>query len=148
MRRLGMLGFVVLAVLAIASCDLFAPRQLTPNMPTTYEGRVVEDQGEAYVESRNLQIYAWDSGQVDGDIVTVIVNGEVVFDEYELTGIPEPRPVTLDNQGYNYILLYAHNEGSISPNTAAIDLDDGTTYQNLVLNANLSTNGAMDIIVQ
>jgi hypothetical protein len=44
-------------------------------------------------------------------------------------------------------LAVRNNEGSISPNTAAIDLDDGTTYQNLLLNANLTTNGAMDIIV-
>ena len=148
MRRLRLMGLVVIAVVAIGSCDLFAPRQAVPNMPTEYEGRSVEDQGDAYVESRNVEIYAWDSGQVDGDIVTVIVNGQVIFDEYTLTGIPEPRSVTLDNRGYNYILLYAHNEGSVSPNTAAIDLDDGSTYQNLVLSANLTTNGAMDIVVQ
>lgn len=101
------MSLVVVAVVAIASCDLFAPRQTTPNTPETYNGRPVEDQGEAYVESRDLQIYAWDRGQVDGDVVTVIVNGTVVFDEYTLTGIPEPRPVTLDNRGCNYILLYA-----------------------------------------
>lgn len=148
MKRLGMMGLVVVAVVAIGSCDLFAPRQTTPNMPTEYNGRTVEDQGEAYVESRSVQIYAWDSGQVDGDIVSVIVNGTVIFDEYTLTGVPEPRSVTLDNRGYNYILLYAHNEGSVSPNTAAIDLDDGSSYQNLVLSADLTTNGAMDIVVQ
>lgn len=54
---------------------------------------------------------------------------------------------TLEYNGYNYILLYAHNEGSIAPNTAAIRIDDGVSTEDFTLQSNLSTNGAVDLII-
>jgi len=122
----------------------------TPNMPSSYDGRPVDDQGTVYVSNRNVTIRAWDSGDIDGDIISLIVNGDVVLSSYTLDGPLNKKEISvkLDNNGYNYILLYAHNEGSISPNTAALSIDDGTGEQNLVLSADLLTNGAMSIYVQ
>ncbi|MFP4330222.1 MAG: hypothetical protein ACOC28_00450 [Alkalispirochaetaceae bacterium] len=139
-----------LAMLTLAGCEEAAPEDdgaTTSQIPGNYNGRPVDYAGIAYVDSTSVEILAWDSGQVDGDIVTIVVNGTVVFDNYTLTGTPTPRSLTLNN-GFNYILLYAHNEGSISPNTAAVDLDDGASYQNLVLSADLTSNSAMDIVVR
>ena len=119
-----------------------------PNVPDTYSGRSVDVQGTVYVSSKSVTFRVWDSGQIDGDIITLVVNGSEVLTYYTLTGTKRDVSVTLDNNGYNYVLLYAHNEGSLPPNTAALSIDDGNTEQDLVLSADLSTNGAYNIVVQ
>ncbi len=101
------------------------------------------------LSSKNVVFNVWDSGQIDGDIITLVVNGRIVLDTYELTGSEFSVPVELDNLGYNYVLLYAHNEGSISPNTAALSMTDSDgNYQLLTLSADLLSNSACDLIVQ
>ena len=123
-----------------------------PNMPSSYNGRAVNDLGTIEVGTKNVTFKVWDGGAlVDGDIITLVVNGVKVVNQYELLG-PSSKlsvPVTLNNLGYNYVLLYAHNEGTSPPNTASLSVVDGTgTVQNLVLSSNLQTNGAYNIIVK
>jgi len=72
---------------------------------------------------------------VDGDIISLVVNGKTVLTQYELLG-PEDKyqiPVTLEFEGYNYVMLFAHNEGEVPPNTAALSVDDGFSVQDLIL---------------
>lgn len=117
-------------------------------IPSSYQGRSVESQGTYYVSKKQVTLYVWDSGTIDGDIISLLVNGKVVLANYTLTGSKKPISVTLDYSGYNYILLFAHNEGSISPNTAALSIDDGKGEQDLILSADLQKNGACDVIVK
>ena len=136
---------------SLASCSSDSSsdkRQETSIIPDTYRGRPVEVQGERYVGSKNVTFNVWDSGQIDGDIITLVVNGEVVVDEFTLEEAQHSVSVQLSNLGYNYVLLYAHNEGSLSPNTAALSITDSDgNVQNLTLSANLLTNAAYDIVV-
>jgi hypothetical protein len=153
--------FVVLMLaLSISSCDLInsliekddeEPEETgstTPIVPATFAGRSVQVQGTAYVKNYNVTLRVWDSGTIDGDIISLAVNGQWVIQNYTLTGTKRDVPVTLNRSGYSYILLYAHNEGSIPPNTAAVSLWDGFSEQTLVLSANLQTNGAYNVVVQ
>ena len=117
-------------------------------IPSTFKNRNTEVQGDVEVTNRSVKLIVWDSGSIDGDIVSLYVNGNEVLSSYTLTGSKKSIPVTLDNLGYNYILLYAHNEGSIPPNTCAVSIDDGNGEKNLVLSANLKTNGAYNIYVK
>ncbi|MCO4294803.1 hypothetical protein NF867_18210 [Solitalea sp. MAHUQ-68] len=118
-----------------------------PNVPEYYADRPVNVQGTVEVDSRKVVFNVWDSGQIDGDIITLVVNGKKVISNYTLTGTKKSIPVTLDNTGYNYVLLYAHNEGSLSPNTAALSIEDNTGEKNLVLSANLTSNAAYNVVV-
>jgi hypothetical protein len=105
--------------------------------------------GEVNVANREIAISVWDHGTIDGDIVTIYVNGNAVIAERVLEGPLNMFTVntTLEFEGYNYMLLYAHNEGSISPNTASMSIDDGVTVNEFILEANLLTNGAVDLVV-
>ncbi len=118
-------------------------------IPTNSFGRDNQVLGTVEINGRNITISVWDHGQIDGDIVSIYVNGTKVIDEETLDGPSNKFSVstTLDYNGYNYILLYAHNEGSISPNTAAILIDDGTSSEQFSLSSNLSTNGTVNLIV-
>jgi hypothetical protein len=117
-----------------------------PNVPDTYNGRPVDVQGTLYVNNKNVTFYVWDSGSIDGDIISLIVNGKELVSYYTLTGSKKAVYATL-NKGYNYVLLYAHNEGNVSPNTAALSIDDGSGEQQIILSANLSTNAAYNIVL-
>jgi hypothetical protein len=123
--------------------------QQAPTVPLTYNGRCVDVQGTVTVQSRSVTFFVWDDATIDGDVISLIVNGSVVLAQATLDGPFNKRSVsaTLSNDGYNYIILFAHNEGSIPPNTAALSITDGASTQNLIMSANLSTNGAYNVVV-
>jgi len=160
--RIFQLFSVVVLLAAFSSCNLIdslfdkdkdeekeeETGSTTPIVPSTFAGRSVQVQGTAYVKNNNVTLRVWDSGQIDGDIISLAVNGQWVLQNYTLTGTKYNVPVTLNRSGYSYILLYAHNEGSIPPNTAAVSIYDGVSEQTLVLSANLQTNGAYNVVVQ
>ncbi len=157
--NLGLILILSLILFSTQSCDLFEeeeedpiaqlePIQETSIIPATFFDRPVQDVGTINVTSKAVTFEVWDSQTVDGDIVTLIVNGRVILSEYSLEADKTSISVNLDNKGYNYIMLYAHNEGSISPNTAALSVTDSSgNTQNLTLSANLSSNSAYNIVV-
>jgi hypothetical protein len=117
-------------------------------IPSSSAGRTNDVQGTIYVKSKNVLFKVWDSGTIDEDIISLGVNGSWVLQGYTLTATKKSINATLNGGGYSYVLLYAHNVGSIAPNTAAVSVWDGFTEQTLVLSADLSTNGAYNIVVQ
>lgn len=141
--------FAAACLLSAASCmEPTEPANNQPIVPTTLNGRPVEVQGTATVNSHIVTFNVWDSGAIDGDIISLNVNGNWVLQQYTLTGTKKPISVTLNKSGYSYVALFAHNEGSSPPNTAALSLNDGTSEQTLVLSANLTTNAAYNLVVR
>lgn len=142
-------GLCLVSALAFVGCGLFDEDTVdSPNVPSTFNGRPVETQGTVYVNSKDVTFYVWDSEIIDGDRISLIVDGDTILSDYTLTGTKRAIAHKLDNKGYNYVLLYAHNVGSLPPNTAALSIDDGDKEQVLVLSADLQTNGAYSIFVQ
>lgn len=113
--------------------------------PYSTNGRPNNKLGCIEINTRTVNIQAWDHGTIDGDIISLIANDDVILDTYELDGPTNKVSVdyTFGYNGYNYLVLYAHNEGDISPNTAAISING----QEFTLESNLSTNGYVDIVV-
>lgn len=113
--------------------------------PTSTLGRPNTNVGCVEISSRSTTISVWDKGTVDGDIISLIANGQTIISNFTLSGPSNKKTVTYDFgfNGYNYLVLYAHNEGSISPNTAAISIN-GKEFQ---IDSYLTTNGYVDIIV-
>lgn len=137
-----------IAVLISSACKKDVQRNNSSNVPATFLGRTTDIQDKINLSKRNVSIAVWDHGTIDGDIVSVYVNGRKVVDEVTLDG-PDNKFVvntTLDFNGYNYILLHAHNEGDISPNTASLEINDGTSH-NASLESNLSTSGVAELVV-
>lgn len=151
MKKIIIRSVIVFSILLITSCsnDDGPTRNEISIVPDTFLDRDNEILGEVNVANREIAISVWDHGTIDGDIVTIYVNGNAVIAERTLDGPFNMFTVntTLEFEGYNYILLYAHNEGRISPNTASMSIDDGVTVNEFILEANLLTNGAVDLIV-
>lgn len=74
--------------------------------------------------SRNaVTLTFWDHGQVDGDIINIYLNGQLIKADLKLDGSRQSFPVTLMS-GQNIFEVEAVNEGSVSPNTASVKISD------------------------
>ncbi|MDZ7715555.1 MAG: hypothetical protein U5J95_05015 [Balneolaceae bacterium] len=122
-----------------------APVNKEPIVPPTTDGRTNVNLGCVELSDRNVDGSTWDHGQIDGDIITVKANDTEILSNHELDGPSNATNFSFkfDNKGFNYILLFAHNEGDIPPNTATIELNN----QEFILSANLSQNGYVNIVV-
>ncbi len=94
------------------------------------------------VRSRDLRIRVWDNGTVDGDVVTLFLNGRRILHNFRVTKHKWSIPVTLEEDN-NFLILHAEDLGDISPNTVAVAVDDGFTEQIIILSSNLRESGAV-----
>lgn len=96
---------------------------------------------ETYTTSADsILIEIRDYKKIDGDIASVIFNGETILDEKELR--KEAYTFNLHLQeGYNEFLLFAHNLGEIPPNTAAIKIMDLENKKEIIIDSDFNTCG-------
>lgn len=97
------------------------------------------------VQSKNIHIRVWDNGIVDGDILTLFLNGQRIIKEYRVNKRKWSIPVDI-LEGENLLILHAEALGDIPPNTVAVSIDDGVEEQVIVVSSNLEESGA--ILVQ
>lgn len=98
------------------------------------------------VDSRTVQLEIWDHGTIDGDVVTLTLNGAPLLSGATLADRPYRMTVQL-RPGPNRLEVFAHNEGSSSPNTAALKLSNviqGPGQQQYSLTTN--STGYFDIV--
>lgn len=94
------------------------------------------------VNSPELRIRIWDNGTVDGDIVTIFLNGEQLVTEFRVSKHKWSIPVTL-TEAENLLIIHADDLGDITPNTVAVSIDDGTKEEVLVLSSDLRVSGGV-----
>ncbi len=119
-----------------------APPQLTAYETKTKREADVERVLE--VRSKTVRIRVWDNGTVDGDVLSLFLNGEQIVKNYRVTRQKYETIVKLDKPT-NFIILHALNLGSISPNTVAVSVDDGFEEQVVIISSNLDRSGAIMI---
>ena len=113
------------------------------SIPLTLNGRKVNASHPVEVHSKNISLYVWDDDQVDGDIISLNFNGQWVLNAYKLTKKKKVVNVTLNENGNNFLLLYAHNEGDTPPNTAGVSIYDGVKETRLIMKSDLKTCDAV-----
>lgn len=115
---------------------------------TKFEDRTLKWQGEVEVRDSHVRFELWDSAKIDGDRVTLVINGVRVLSNRELSATRHSIEADL-HDGENVVYLIAENEGSESPNTAALAVSDRTgVSRTLVLRANLQTTAAYRVVVR
>ena len=108
------------------------------------EGRKVEVDRVLLVKSKTVRVRVWDNGIIDGDVLSLFVNGEMILENYRVTRRKHETILKLDKPT-NYLILHAINLGSISPNTVAVSVDDGVEEQVVIMSSNLDKSGAIMI---
>lgn len=115
---------------------------------TEFAGRKIKYVQQLVVKSKNITIDLWDNKEQDGDIVSVYLNGKAIIAKYSLTKDKKQFQVVLNASISNDLFLYAHNLGTIPPNTVSIEISDGTSSEKIVLNSDLSSSEAVLIKVK
>ena len=98
-----------------------------------------------YFTSDSLTLSLYDNGYVDGDTVSVVMNGKVIFSKQGLTTKANSKTVqiTKDMSDSIMLVMYAENLGEIPPNTGLMVIHDGDQTYEVHFTADLETNAAI-----
>ena len=108
------------------------------------EKRVTKSDQSFYFESDSLLLTLYDNGEVDGDTVTVLMNGNVIFSKVGLTTKANSKTIYITpNMDSVKLVMYAENLGSIPPNTGLLIVNDGEKRYEVRFSADLKTNAAI-----
>ena len=80
-----------------------------------------------------VKISIWDNEEVDGDIISIEVNGEWIIKNLEVKQCKTTFFIDLPHQ-VNYLMLKAENVGGKSPNTSAFMFECQNFTQTVILN--------------
>lgn len=92
---------------------------------------------EVAVDTGQLRLDFYDNNQVDGDSISVTVNGKTVLSHQRLSAKPVTLfvPVNLDEGKFQEVEMIAENLGTIPPNTALLIVTAGERRYQLFLSS-------------
>src|SRR6266542_4317989 len=92
------------------------------SLPVGYAERKKNVIRTLMVNTDSIVLRVYDNGVVDGDIVSVIYNDEVVVDKLSLTARALVIKIPVNREGINTLVFHAHNLGDYPPNTAKLEI--------------------------
>lgn len=95
--------------------------------------------------SDSLILSLYDNGTVDGDTVSVVLNGKILISKKELTesAIRVIVPITPDLGDSILLTMYAENLGSIPPNTGLLIIEDGNNRHEIRFEGDLQKSSGV-----
>ncbi len=95
--------------------------------------------------SDSLVIILYDNGIVDGDTVSVVLNGQVIIPRQGLSEKAYRKVVTISPEMGDslQLVMYAENLGSIPPNTGLLILEDGSNRQEIRFEGDMKKSSAV-----
>jgi hypothetical protein len=118
------------------------PNTDAKSLTLTYTERAKAVTQTFHVVSDSLELSFYDNGVVDGDIISVYINGEPIILNKKLLEAATKKIVYLPADSVE-LLLVAENLGSIPPNTGLLVVQDGTSRYEVRFSADLQTNAAI-----
>ena len=102
------------------------PNPVDPTAAIDAGKRKVENIQALYFKSDSLQLTLYDNGEVDGDTVSVIMNGTVIMPRVGLTTNAVKKTIYTKDAGDSIqLVMYAETLGTIPPNTGLLIVYDG-----------------------
>ncbi|MGN6604302.1 MAG: hypothetical protein ACTHK8_17720 [Ginsengibacter sp.] len=100
------------------------------------------------IEQDSLVLTLYDNGAVDGDTVSVLVNGQVVMPRVGLlaSAISKTIHLTPEMGDSISVVMYAENLGSIPPNTGLLVIHDGARIYEIRFSGDLKKNSKIILV--
>ena len=92
------------------------------------------------ISAKKIIVSVYDDAIVDGDTVSVFYNGEIKVDRKLITDRALDFEIELEDGQDNTLIMYAHNLGSISPNTGMLIFYDGKKRYEVYFRSDIETN--------
>lgn len=114
-----------------------------PKLPNGLERRDNKIYETIAIDEEDIAVNLYDNAEIDGDIITVLFNGEVVASQKMLS----EKPITIKLKAIrgrdNTLTMYAENQGRVPPNTAIMRVQIGEQYYKVFLSADDKKNGSV-----
>jgi len=96
-------------------------------------------------ESDKIKLYIWDANQEDGDKIQLIINGNIILNNFETKNKRKKIKYRLID-GVNTIEIKAANLGTSPPNSSRIELVDSKTKYPIITQLELGKSVIIQII--
>ena len=95
-------------------------------------------------KSDTLVISLYDNGEIDGDTVSLVLNGNIILSRQGLTDKAIRKTIAASEIGdSSRLVLYAENLGRIPPNSGLLILQDGNERYQIRFSGDLQKNSAV-----
>ncbi len=106
--------------------------------------RKVEIIQSVYFKSDSLEITLYDNGEVDGDTVSVIMNGNIIMPKVGLSTNAVRKKISTANTGDSIqLIMYAETLGSLPPNTGLLIVYDGSERYEIRFSGDMQKSSAI-----
>ena len=114
-------------------------------LPATVAIRKSEISQDIYFKGDSLVLSLYDNGIVDGDTVSVFLNGENIISKQKLKEAATKKTIyiTPSSPDSLQLVLFAENLGTIPPNTGLLTIRDGENLYQVRFSADLSKNASI-----
>jgi hypothetical protein len=118
-------------------------------LPPTLTKRKAELVKEIRVDTGTIRIDFYDNGQIDGDTISVYVNGMPVVSNKMLTTKPISMTIKIDlKRQEQEVIMVGENLGTIPPNTALMMINAGEKRYQLYLTSDEQKNAMVRFIYE
>ena len=101
-------------------------------------------QQTVYFTSDSLQISLYDNGEVDGDTVSVLMNGKIIMAKEGLSTSAVRKTIYAGQDTDSIeLVMYAENLGTIAPNTGLLVVHDGKSIYEIRFSGDLKKNASI-----
>jgi hypothetical protein len=120
-----------------------------PTLPPILELRKNELVKEIFVDTGTIKLDFYDNGQIDGDTISVYVNGSPVVSRQMLKSKPVTTFIRIDlRRTQQEVIMVGENLGSIPPNTALMIINAGDKRYQLFLTSDDKKNALVRFIYE
>ncbi len=120
------------------------PDPLLKKSAVDADKRTVETIQSVYYKSDSLVLTLYDNGEVDGDTVSVLMNGKVIMPLVGLsTNAVRKTIFTKDLEEDIQLVMYAESLGSLPPNTGLLIVYDGTDRYEIRFSGDMKKSSAI-----
>lgn len=95
------------------------------------------------LNEEDIYVSIYDNAEIDGDVITVIYNGEIVLSNQTLSDQPISFRLKVKKGMENILTMYAENQGKVPPNTAIMRIQNGKEYYKILLSADDKENASV-----
>lgn len=129
-----LLLFIAITMFGSIGCKK-EDKKVQTQLPSNYT-----NQGTITVTKKDISICIYDNNAEDGDIIDLLFNGNTLISNYELKNAEKCFDVTLES-GNNWIGINVDNEGTTSPATVSVRIDDGDSVQEFNIDGEVGKPG-------
>ena len=115
---------------------------ITPVKPVE---RKIQKISEIFFNSDSLQLSFYDNGTVDGDTVSMVLNGKIIAEKIKLTtnAFRITIPTKINQTDSLLLIMHAESLGLIPPNTGLLVIQDGATRHEIRFEGDLQRSSAV-----